>query len=112
MQTFINVKKVNDETLNSLKVNVKNPLTVFYAPPVTYTIWIIISSAFGGCLVLISIAWAMNKAGFFRRKKKEELKRIIRESRIVSLRDIEKILAEFDRERAPRSNKNSLESEN
>jgi hypothetical protein len=34
-------------------------------------------------------------SGFFRREKKEELKRKIRESRIVSLKEIEKVLAEM-----------------
>lgn len=59
-------------------------------------IWIYIISCFIAILLFILITYCLYKRGFFRRKKKEELKQLIRESRRISKRQIDDMLKKLE----------------
>ena len=69
-----------------------NPYTIIYEKLSTSTpIWIWIVSPIVGILLLIILVYALYRLGFFKRAQKEELDRMVRESRNITAEEAEEL---------------------
>jgi fumarate reductase subunit D len=96
IQTHAVVKRIAKNDPQSLNVTLTNPFTKIYAhssQPIS--LWIMVVSIIGGLLTLLIIVFALFKAGFFKRAKKEELKQIIRHSKMISAQELDDLYS-FD----------------
>ena len=75
------------ENGNKMNISISNPYTIINANrDVKAPIWIIVISIISGILVFVLVTFILYKLGFFKRKKKEEIKNFRRESRRMTMR--------------------------
>jgi uncharacterized protein YacL len=78
--------------MQTLKVSLRNPYTIVYEKLVTKTpYWIYIVSAIVGILIVILLSYLFYRLGFFKRTQKEELKKLVRESRNITSEQAEEL---------------------
>ncbi|XP_016972382.1 integrin alpha-PS3-like [Drosophila rhopaloa] len=79
IMTDLKLLKKGDLKSESFQINRKFEPNVIYKP-FQLVIWIIIIAVIGGLLLVAALCYALHKFGFFKRGKKQELKKLIRES--------------------------------
>ncbi|CAO1409381.1 unnamed protein product [Diamesa serratosioi] len=78
------IQRIGDETM---KISIRNPSTIITPSHyIKYLILIIVVSIICGILLFVLVAFILYKLGFFKRKKKEEIKQYRRESRRITMR--------------------------
>lgn len=84
--------RIGDESQQTLKITTRNPYTIVYEKLTSKSpIWIWIVSSIVGILVLILLSYALYKLGFFKRAQKEELEKMVRESRNITSEQAEEL---------------------
>lgn len=82
----------NLSTQSSLKTTLRNPYTIVYEKFKSKTpIWIYVVSIIVGLLILILMCYCFYKLGFFKRTQKEELEKMVRESRNITSEQAEEL---------------------
>uniref|UniRef100_A0A1L8E3W8 Putative vitronectin receptor alpha subunit n=1 Tax=Nyssomyia neivai TaxID=330878 RepID=A0A1L8E3W8_9DIPT len=84
------VTKEDDEEGKTTKI-IENPSYTHFAQdiPQELKIWVIVVSIIGGLLLLTIITYILYRLGFFKREKKAEIARLVRESQIQAAMDSE-----------------------
>lgn len=91
-KTFAKFYRVGDESQQTLKITTRNPYTIVYEKLTTKSpIWIWVVSAIVGLLILILLSYSLYKLGFFKRTHKEELEKMVRESRNITSEEAEEL---------------------
>lgn len=97
-KTNIKLLRSGDDNLTkSLNTTSKNPYTVIYKKIIVKVpLEVYILSGIIGILVFILMIWGLKNCGFFERKKKVELRRLVRESQALSARQLQDWIKECE----------------
>uniref|UniRef100_A0A182VY45 Integrin alpha second immunoglobulin-like domain-containing protein n=1 Tax=Anopheles minimus TaxID=112268 RepID=A0A182VY45_9DIPT len=102
LMMLADVQKTGDPEGVTFRQVRSNPFTVVYRYADGSTpIWVYIVSALGGLLLLVAISYGMYRAGFFKRKTRDELEKIHRESTRLTEEELEKTNRESTRLNEP-----------